>query len=232
MITVWCADIDAWFRESGAGPDQASILSEPERARAARLRGDTHRRRWLASHVALRHALATALDAPPESLEFAVGEHGKPRLAGRHAGMLEFSLSHSGGLALIAVSTTTPVGVDVELVESMNDLDAVAQRHFAPEESQTLGRLDGDARLDAFYRIWTRKEAYLKATGMGLGHALDRFAVSHARDDARIVRIDDLDEAALAWTLADLRLDAPYIGAVAAPARTAAVRVARLSPPH
>lgn len=217
MITVWCADLDA------AGDE--SVLSGAEHARAARLRGDTHRSRWIASHVALRRVLAAALDTMPASLEFTIDEQGKPHLAGEFAGVLEFSLSHSAALALVAVSRAAPVGVDLELIEPVTDIEAVARRHFAPEEARVLERLEGNERVEAFYRIWTRKEAYLKATGAGLGHKLDAFAVSHGRDDARVTQVDGDEATAAIWTLADLRLDGPYVGAVATPIRGATVRV-------
>lgn len=208
--------------------DPHALLSADELRRAERLRGGILRRRWMASHVALRRALAVELDVPPQSLEFMTDEGGKPHLAGAHAGALEFSLSHSAALAVVAVSRGTPVGVDVELVESITDSNAVARRHFTHEEWHALDRLAGRERVDAFYRIWTRKEAYIKATGAGLGHALDRFVVSHEPDDARILSIDGDVPAAAAWTLRDLRLDAPYVGAVAVPVPDANVVVTPL----
>lgn len=238
MINVFVAALDATpHAPPNASPgmlrsdehrDPASVLSRDERERAERLRGGILRRRWIASHIALRQVLATELDVPAQSLEFATDAAGKPRLAGAHGGALEFSLSHSAALAVIAVSRTVPVGADVELVESITDTHAVARRHFSHDEWHALESLAGDERVEAFYRIWTRKEAYIKATGAGLGHALDRFVVSHARDDARIASIDGEETAARDWTLVDLQLDAPYVGAVAARVPNARVVVTRL----
>lgn len=208
--------------------DPASVLSAAELGRAERLRGGILRRRWIASHIALRQALAAELHVPAHSLEFTTDAAGKPRLAGAHAGALEFSLSHSAALAVIAVSRTVPVGADVELVESITDSNAVARRHFSHDEWHALDRLAGDERVEAFYRIWTRKEAYIKAIGAGLGHVLDRFVVSHGRDDARIASIDGDETAARDWTLVDLHLDAPYVGAVAARVPDARVVMTRL----
>ncbi len=234
MITVWQADLDAPANAADASPrgtpvDPTAMLSDEERERAGRLRGAVLRRRWIAAHVALRQVLAAELDVPAHSLEFERDAHGKPRLAGAQAGALEFSLSHSAALAVIAVSRTAPVGVDVELVESITDSDAIARRHFAGEEWHALDRLAGDARVDAFYRIWTRKEAYLKATGMGLRHALDRFSVNHVREDARLLHIDGDAAAVASWTLVNLQLDRPYVGALATPVPGAQVRLMRCS---
>src|SRR5690606_18139898 len=99
------------------------------------------------------------------------------------------------------------------------------ERHFAPEECERLFALDGDAQVQGFYRYWTRKEAYIKALGTGLGHALDRFAVTHEPDDCRFLHLDGDDAAARGWTLAHLvpdpALDAAgarrFVGAVALP---------------
>ncbi len=242
MIKVFVAALDATPEATSDAPpnatsgtrrshdrlDPASVLSADELERAERLRGGILRRRWIASHIALRRALAAELNVPAQSLGFTTDAAGKPHLAGAHAGALEFSLSHSAALAVIAVSRTVPVGADVELIESITDSNAVARRHFSHDEWHALDRLAGDERVEAFYRIWTRKEAYIKATGSGLGHALDRFVVSHARDDARIASIEGDETAARDWTLVDLQLDAPYVGAVAAQVPNARVVITHL----
>jgi 4'-phosphopantetheinyl transferase len=205
MIPVWWVDLDdprALLRA-----DRLRLLSGAERARADRFRFEKHRARWLAGRIALRHVLADALGTDAGSIAYAVGPHGKPSLTGDHAGALGFNLSHSGGCALIAVATSTELGVDIEEIHPMEDLRDVAERHFAAEERERLFSLPEDEQVPCFYRIWTRKEAYIKAIGTGLGHPLDRFAVSDEPNRCRFLHLDGDDRAAARWSL--LHLDPP-----------------------
>lgn len=228
MISVWWIGLDPSSPLDRVLDRVAeSVLSTAELARAARFRFDEHRRRWIVAHIALRQVLGHELAVSPAALTFASGSGGKPRLTGDHADALEFNLSHSGAMALIAVSRSCPVGVDVEMIEPMPDLEAVAERQFAPEERQALRALPDADRVGAFYRIWTRKEAFIKATGTGLGHALDRFAVSHERGDARFIHFDGDARAAESWSLVDMEIEGRYVGAVAAPLMSATVHLER-----
>ena len=216
MTSAWWIDLDL-PPETIEGAAQVSFLTAAERARAGRFRYDRDRARWTASRSALRRILGEALGVRPEEIEFAAGTHGKPMLGGRLAGALEFNLSHSAGLALLAVSDEVEIGADVEEVSAMDDMEPVAERHFAPEECEALFSLPDAERLRGFYRLWTRKEAYIKAIGTGLGHALDRFAVSLDATDARILHLDGDRAAAARWTMVHLepRFDARFVAAVA-----------------
>lgn len=222
MIPVWAIDLDD---PRALDADGVESLSPEERERGQRFRFDRTRDRWLAGRIALRRILARELRVLPRDVEYRTAERGKPSLAGRHAGALEFNLSHSGGCALVGISRGAPLGVDVEQVSPIDDIHAVAESHFATEERDRLFALEGDAQVEGFYRYWTRKEAYIKAIGTGLGHALDRFAVSHDVDDCRFLHLDGDDAAARAWTLAHLvPTDAfdgagerRFVGAVALP---------------
>ncbi len=234
MVPVWAIDLDDPRALRGDGIES---LAAEERERAQRFRFEKVRDRWLAGRVALRRILARELHVAPHDLAFRTLEHGKPALAGRHAGALEFNLSHSGGCALVGVSRSAPLGVDVEEVTPLDDLRAVAESHFAPEECDRLFALTGDAQVEGFYRFWTRKEAYIKALGTGLGHALDRFAVTHEPDDCRFLHLDGDDAAARGWTLAHLdateALDGAgerrFVGAVALPSVAERVEVRRFN---
>jgi len=118
------------------------------------------------SEPVLRSVLSRYLDASPGAIELEIGSHGKPRLAG---GELEFNLSNSAGLALIAVSEGREVGVDVERIEPRRDFLALAERALGPEAVATLRATPGDERAHAFYDLWVRHEAGLKCGGGGLG---------------------------------------------------------------
>jgi len=131
------------------------------------------------AEAALRIALGMYLDRPPESLVFALGPGGKPELAGPAPPDVHFSLSRSGDRCVIAVSAAGPVGIDLEEVREMPELEGIVRSRFAPDEAAEILALSGEQRLRAFYRCWTRKEAYLKATGAGIGgDSLQRVEVS------------------------------------------------------
>jgi 4'-phosphopantetheinyl transferase len=127
-----------------------------EAARAARFATPTLRRRYLRAHGALREILGQFTDS---RLDFALQEKGKPFLP--HSPEIQFNLSHSKEMALIAVALNTPVGVDIERVRKLAEHAAIAERFFPPSESQPVSAQD-------FFRRWTRFEAVLKAQGLGL----------------------------------------------------------------
>jgi 4'-phosphopantetheinyl transferase len=205
-------------------PERLAWLSDAERERAARFRFPEHALRWRVAHVALRDLLAQALGCLPAAVVFTTDGAGKPQLA--HEPGLQFNLSHSGDVALIAIGETTPLGVDVELIKPVPEMRGVAASHFADEEREALwAEADEAQRLDAFYRCWTRKEAYVKATGIGVGPALATFAVTLAPGESRLLRADGEADAARQWSITDLDLGLPYIGALAI--RDPAVRITR-----
>ena len=222
-VHVWYVDLAV---ETEAQRRLAAGLSEDERARAARFVFARDTRRFVVARSALRALLAGYLDVPAAGLAFVYGPHGKPALAGGGAA-LGFNLSHSGEIALIAVAWERALGIDVEQWRSLPDLAALAARSFSPRERAMLDALPESQQPEAFFCCWTRKEAFIKATGEGLAHPLDAFTVSLAPGEpARFLDIDG-DPAALArWTLHELRPPAGYSGAlvVEGPARTVQTR--------
>lgn len=198
MIPVWWIDLDDASALQG---DATRMLSVGERKRAERFRFEKHRERWLAGRIALRRILADELDVACGEIEYDTGVHGKPSLGGKLSGELEFNLSHSGGRALVGIARGAALGIDVEQIHLMEDLHAVAERHFAAEERERLFCLPESEQVPAFYRLWTRKEAYIKAIGTGLGHPLDRFAVTGETERCEFVHLDGDAEAARQWSL-------------------------------
>lgn len=167
-LALWLIDLDV---QSAA----AESLPEAVPLRASRFVRDTERRRYLASHAALRHALRAA--GP-----FTTGDHGKPALASPPP---HFNLSRRDGWAAIAVSATHEVGVDIETLRPIDDAPQLAALHFTPQEQAALQAGDAD---HAFLRVWTRKEACMKATGLGLSLAPSSFECG-AQAMARRVRV-------------------------------------------
>ena len=151
-----------------------AILSPEETARYQRFHFEKHRRQFLVSHAFIRSVLARYVDAPAEALRFAVGSHGKPELL--DAGDLRFNLSHTTGLAALAIVRQHDIGVDVEHSERRTVGIDLAERYFAPAEVAQLHALDEAQRQQAFFEFWTLKEAYIKARGLGLALPLDAFA--------------------------------------------------------
>ena len=167
-IQLWLADLDSPV------DDADHWLDEAEQARAARFVFEADRRRYRAAHVAMRWVLAQRFRLPPRAA-LALGPHGKPRLPGPATG--SFNLSHAGGWALIGARTGGEIGVDLELLRPIDDLDGMSRHHLAREELDELSAApDAEAANRAFLSGWTRKEACVKALGSGLSVAPDTFA--------------------------------------------------------
>lgn len=160
-------DTGLWLVALDVALDAARVeatLSAAEKARAARFRFERDARRYRVSHMALRQVLSEQTGLPPAALDFQEGQFGKPRLTQTAAP--HFNMSHSGDWALIGVSATGPLGVDIEAHAPMEDVQALAERNYTVAERESL-RASKDPLTD-FLRCWTRKEACLKALGSGL----------------------------------------------------------------
>jgi 4'-phosphopantetheinyl transferase len=170
-VHVWTIDLDVDQSTIGS---MLNLLSGDERVRAARLRTTELRLRFVAAHGAVRTILGGYLDCAPETIAFAATAEGKPFLAN---GSLAFNLSHSEALALCAVARSGQLGVDVERIRPVPDADEIVRRFFAPGEVREYTALPPQERLRAFFSLWTRKEALVKAVGSGLRRPLDSFEV-------------------------------------------------------
>lgn len=212
-IHVWCVDLD--LPPSAETP--ADCLCDEERRRAVRFVREADRRRFTASHIALRVILGRCLGIPPGRVEVSARAGGKPELSARSDGpLLHYNLSHSGGMALVAVSSDQEVGVDVEQVRPLDDVDSIVNRYFAPGERAHWQASPEDERLAAFFRCWTRKEAYLKARGIGLSAALDQFEVVPSPDRAVcLVQHVAPEPSEGQWHVYDLQPAANYMAACA-----------------
>ncbi|MEM7305281.1 MAG: 4'-phosphopantetheinyl transferase superfamily protein [Planctomycetota bacterium] len=211
--------------EPSCAEEARAGLSSEERAKADRFHFERDRLLYSVAHAALRRVLAPYAGCAPHELRFEIDEHGRPFLTPR--GELHFSLSHSGDRALVAVARVQRVGVDVEVFRALQDLDRLAERNYTPAELAELAPLEDDARVRAFFRVWTRKEAYVKALGRGLSHPLAAFDVS-AGEEARFGAFRDGSERER-WTLLDLPLDGERAGALAVELPDPAVRRERFA---
>ncbi len=212
-VTVWRISLDG-----ASPPDDGALheLSTDERTRAARFATDALRRRWLHGHVATRRILAHELGVAPRAIAYALGPHGKPHLASPAGTGLEFSYSDAEQVALLAVSRAGPIGVDIEPVHRAVEVEEIAATRFAPREREVVLAAAGDARVDAFFRIWTRKEAVLKAIGAGLAFGL---AAIDVLDDRAVVTAPESGGDST-WLVHDLPAGPAHRAALATPPGT------------
>ena len=153
--------------EAGLAADWP-LLNSAEALRAGRFRFERDRHRYVRGRAFLRRSLAVRLARSPAGIDLVEGPNGKPALA---CGSLDFNLSHSGGLAVLAISTKGPVGLDVELLDRRVDADALAEACFTPFERSVLASLPPGERIRRFFIFWTAKEARMKLTGEGMALA-------------------------------------------------------------
>jgi 4'-phosphopantetheinyl transferase len=203
--------------ESAVAGSEPGILSPGEIARASRFHFTKDRDYFIHCRSALRRLLADYLGIAASEIRFDYLTGGKPRLASdQDPSTLEFNVSHSGSIALIAVGSERRIGVDVEKIRLDVDTDALAERFFSVRERAGLRALPEHLRVDGFFACWTRKEAFLKATGDGLSFPLADFSVSTNPDVApQMEELRGHTEAGKKWFMADLRVGDGYRAAVA-----------------
>jgi 4'-phosphopantetheinyl transferase len=204
------------FRLDESLRDAHQLLDDGERERANGFVFEPDRRRFITTHAWVRLVLGRCLDRAPESLRFAVGPHGKPHLADAPVD-LHFNFSHAGERALLAVTCGQEVGADIEQERSI-EVGDLARRFFAPGEWQALQVLAASEQIPAFFRCWTRKEAFIKAIGDGLSCPLDGFEVSLADDESpQLLRSCTAVAGALErWRIVSLPVEPGYRAAIAA----------------
>lgn len=175
-VHVWRLFLDLTTHQCG---NLTEILSNDELVRAGRFRFERDQKRFIAGRGILRKILGCYLGVNPQKLRFDYTPHGKPILA-TNAGYdtLRFNLSHSGAFALYAVTRGGNIGIDIEHVRNDIDVEQISQRYFSPGEISSLDQTHKKKRSGVFFQYWTRKEAFLKATGEGLSFPMEQCDVS------------------------------------------------------
>lgn len=213
LVRVWRVRLDQSFPELAAA---GKLLSPEEIARASRFHFESDRRRYTIARGALRLILGRCLRSPPERITFSVNPFGKPSLV-QSDSVLQFNVSHSHEIILIAIAARREIGVDVEYIRPVSDRDRLVATNFSASEKSTWQRLAPDQREEAFFTAWTRKEAYLKARGAGLSVPLASFSVSLNPDDpAAIVEVNGDMTAAAHWGMTDVPVGPGYAAALVA----------------
>jgi 4'-phosphopantetheinyl transferase len=203
--------IDVWLiplpEQGPADSVLERFLSPEEAARAARFIFEHDRARFTAAHAALRNILSRYTGEHANSIVIAAAEKGKPYLT--HHPKIRFNLSHSGCCALVAVAHGRELGVDIEAVRKDRLTAEIAERFFAPAEVRELLETPPELRVGAFFACWSRKEAYMKARGLGLGIPLDSFEVG-VGEEAILRKAQDRDR----WSMYSLEVPAGYAAAL------------------
>jgi 4'-phosphopantetheinyl transferase len=199
-------------------------LSAAERARASRFRFDVDRRRFLAARGLLRRLLAAELDIPPAEVTIEADVHGKPRLGAAHGSELRFNLSHAAARGLYGFAVGREIGVDVENLRPLADMDALASTVFSPAEHEEWRSVPPGRRVEAFFAGWTRKEAFVKALGRGLDFPLGAFDVALTPDrPAALLRVTDEGGPASRWSMVAWTPEDGFVAALVAEARAVPV---------
>jgi 4'-phosphopantetheinyl transferase len=207
-VHLWRIPLDA---QAKPAERQFAVLSEDERARAARFHFPKDRRAYVIAHAALRAILGLYTSREPADVRFELGPYGKPALVDGNGPY--FNLTHSGALAVVGLSSDREMGVDVEQLREMSDLESMAARFFTPAEQADLRRFPPAARGRAFLDGWTRKEAVMKALGLGVSQPPESIDVSLEPGNAMLRGLDGRPTPD--WTLTPFAPDQGYTGAVA-----------------
>jgi 4'-phosphopantetheinyl transferase len=226
-VHVWSLPLDISQRSLAS---VAEYLSPDERKRADRFRFEVHRNQFIVGRGMLRVILGSYCNVLPERLRFAYGPNGKPELIApgesvpRTRGALRFNLAHSEELGVLAVTQTGPVGVDVEQVRRLPEFKELVSQFFSVREAAEFSRLPWEQQPAAFFNLWTRKEALLKAMGEGIAHSLDRVEVSFLPgESARVLSLPAGPWAECEWSLVELAISPAYTAALALPVRNVSV---------
>ena len=221
-------EVHVWHGTLQASPDP---VTPAEESRARRMGSPRRRREFLVCRGALRRILAATLGIDALAVLIIEGGHGKPRLEPDERPTIGFNLSHSGGRFVVAIALGVEPGVDVERIRPRRNFEGLSRRFFSPTEQMEVAAAPDP--LSAFYRVWTRKEAVIKADGRGVGIGLDRFDVNAAEPpflrDARWNGADP-DEASR-WSLCSLEVGPGYAAALALRSPAVEVIVRSLPPP-
>jgi 4'-phosphopantetheinyl transferase len=192
-----------------------TTLDTDELQRASRFYFERHRRAFVVGRGFLRDVLSRYLNSQPEVLKFSYGAYGKPALNGEYKNtQLRFNMSHSHNVGLLAITEERVIGVDVEHIRADFATEEIARRFFSRCEVDVFNTLAKEEQVAAFFRCWTRKEAFIKATGRGLSQALDGFDVTLGPGvNAELLRAEDHDVSQ--WSLCDIDVGEDYAAALA-----------------
>lgn len=216
-IDIWCTYISD-IGDPTLWPRYDELLSPGERAKQARFHFARDRRRYLVTRVLVRTVLSRYAQVQAQEWVFAATPRGRPEISSpRTSPPLEFNIAHSADLIMLAVTSGRTIGIDAESIAARDvDIEGL-DRYFAPEESAALLSLPPEGRRHRFFELWTLKESYLKATGMGLAIALDAFRFELPGERGLTLHMrPELADSPQRWRLWQLALRPGYLAALCA----------------
>jgi len=209
-LHIWKIELDY---DSGHWQPLMALLSNDEQIKADRFRFEKLRLRYIAGRVALRKLLGGYIGCAPEALIFVYNDYGKPSLQKVDSGLC-FNVTHSGETMLAAFALNSKIGIDIEAIQQNIDCMDICQRWFSVQESNALRDLPEEERIGAFFRVWTRKEAYIKARGIGLSYPLNRFSVSLDETAPALLEHQDCSQEMKLWQIYNIEVSSAYSAAV------------------
>lgn len=210
-IHIWSASLDQPAERWNA---LSQVLSPDEMTRATAFHFERDRRRFIVARAVLRLLLGRYLNISPQAVHFDYAEKGKPSLTNNPT--FQFNVSHSHELALYAFGGQQPLGIDLEYLRPVTDMQGIARSNFSANENAVFNALPPQLKQEAFFNCWTRKEAYIKALGEGLSHPLDTFDVTFAPGQpARLLTVRGYPDEAKQWSFYAFKPQLGYVAALA-----------------
>jgi 4'-phosphopantetheinyl transferase len=214
-VHVWIAEPES-ITEPRLLEEYRALLDSSERERHQRFYFERHRQQFLVSHALVRQCLSRYEPVPPEAWAFALNAYGRPEVTGQASSRLRFNLSHTDGMAICAVALDMEVGADVEDTLRKGATVELVDRNFAPAEAAALRALPVERQRERFFELWTLKESYIKARGMGLSLPLDQFAFElRPGEPPRIAFDPRLQDEPASWQFFQLQVSERHKAALA-----------------
>lgn len=211
-VHVWCASI---CQPANVVEQLFSLLSGDEKSRTSRYYFEYLQRSFVVARGVLRLLLSRYVDLQPEQIVFTYLKAGKPQLSGEYSNKVSFNLSHSNELVLYAFGLRRNLGIDIEFMRPIDDLERIAEQNFSLHETAELKTLSSDKMVEGFFNCWTRKEAYIKAIGDGISFPLQEFDVSlKPGEPAKLLGIHGSAQEAALWSMSELNPAAEYAAAL------------------
>lgn len=216
-LTLNCQEVHIWkinLEQSSINVQNSfDILNEAEKNKAQKFRFEKHQKRYTMARSSLKRILSRYLSMTPQNVEFQYNDYGKPQLLEKLNNIdLQFNVSHSENVAIYGITCHYLIGVDIEYIRPMPEADNLAKRFFSRKEFEHISQLSSTEKYEEFFKLWTAKEAYLKAIGKGISGGLEKVEIS-TDETVRFINLPKSDD--INYNLFYLTPHHNYLGAIA-----------------